>query len=98
MNIESTTANDTSDEVSGPSSLPTALPGPPRMPTFMPLIVAASAQRPILTLVCSNPTPSASRATIPNLRVVKSVKTITRPSMPPPSLPPTGSTPIRLAA
>ncbi|MBX3231348.1 MAG: hypothetical protein KIT84_10420 [Labilithrix sp.] len=91
---DETTANEAKHgESNGPASMPTALPAPPRMPTFMPRIVSIAAQRPTLKLVCSNPTPAPSRPTVPNLRVIYG-----KPSRPPPSIPPTGSTPIRRAA
>ena len=100
MDIESTTNNDTKmdDADVGPASLPTALPAPPRLPTFMPRVVSMAQRRPSLTLVCSNPTPSASRATVPNLRVVKMRKVVHSTPPSPPSIPPTGSTPIHRAA
>ncbi|MFO0740069.1 MAG: hypothetical protein U0270_29490 [Labilithrix sp.] len=85
------------DEDKGPASLPTTLPAPPRMPNFVPHSVSVSitAPRRILALVASNPTPNPmqTRATVPALRVLRG-----RPSGPPPSIPPTGSTPIRRAA
>lgn len=98
MDIESTTDIEMMDDTDvGPASKPTALPAPPLMPTFMPRVESlAEMRRPTLTLVCSNPTPSASRATVPNLRVVKRIVQSTPPT--PPSIPPTGSTPIRRAA
>lgn len=91
------TTNETTHDKGGDASqaAPTALPAPPLMPTFMPRIVSLAAQRPALTLVCTNATPIPSRATVPHLRVLRG-----RPSTPPspPSIPPTGSTPIRRAA
>ncbi len=87
----------TCDEESGPTSLSTAFPAPPPMPRFVPQSVAVSiiAPRRSLSLVAVNPHPNPihTRATVPALRLVRG-----RPSMPPPSIPPTGSTPIRSAA
>lgn len=82
-----------------PASLPTVLPAPPRLPTFVPQSIPASItgpRRPSLQLVAVNANPMQTRATVPALRLVR----ITCPSLPPPppSIPPTGSTPIRRAA
>jgi hypothetical protein len=99
-NFDSTLA---SDDESGPASMPTTLPAPPRMPTFVPHAVSVSIMAPRqhgvqhgLRLVASNehPDPMQTRATVPALRLVH----VSRPSAPPPSIPPTGSTPIRRAA
>ena len=95
---------DTNDSDSnGPASMLTALPAPPRMPTFIPASVIvtahASESRPGLVLVASNPHPNPmqTRATVPVLRRVRELG-LGHPSAPPPWIPPTGSTPIRRAA
>jgi hypothetical protein len=89
-------SNDFSCDDGEPTSLPTVLPAPPRMPNFVPVSVRVTASRPRLALVASNPSPSPmqTRATVPALRLI----TVNHPSAPPPSIPPTGSTPIRRAA
>jgi hypothetical protein len=70
------------DDDAGPASLPTMLPAPPRMPNLRLVVSNADAH------------PLETRATMPALRLVYG----SRPSLPPPSIPPTGSTPIRRAA
>jgi hypothetical protein len=70
------------DDDAGPASLPTMLPAPPRMPNLRLVVSNADAY------------PMETRATMPALRLVHG----SRPSVPPPSIPPTASTPIRRAA
>jgi hypothetical protein len=71
------------------------IPAPPRLPSFVPHSVSVAAPRRALVLVASNPTPAQTRATVPALRLIRTIATL--PSTPP-SMPPTGSTPIRHAA
>lgn len=88
-----------SNDSGSPPSVSNAFPPPPKVPTFASRSVSMRAARRSLTLVANNPTPAQTSVTVPALRLVaQTPKVEVLETVPPPSIPPTGSTPIRRAA